>query len=246
MPKDVKVSIITVSYNSEATIARTIESVLHQTYKNIEYIIVDGASKDRTVDIIKEYEPFFNGRMRWISEPDDGIYFAMNKGIRMASGELTGIINSDDYYENDAVEKIVKNVPEAPCAVVYGEMRNLIDGMEESVSIVSRHFLDRRSMNHPACFITKRTYEKYGMFDTQYSCVADYDLFLRYAKQEEIVFVPVYEIIANFCSGGISGSRRAYFDLLKLQVNYGMISKRAAWISKKKAQISGIVKGKKR
>ena len=120
----VKCSIITVSYNSSKTIEKTINSVLSQTYKDVEYIIVDGASSDGTVEIIKEYEPLFEGRMKWISEPDNGIYFAMNKGIQMAKGELIGIINSDDWYENDAVEKIVYGWSDAgkkPLSVLHGK-----------------------------------------------------------------------------------------------------------------------------
>ena len=95
-----KISIITATYNSAKTLRDTIESVLNQTYDNIEYIIVDGGSKDDTLEIIKEYEPKFNGRLKWISEKDNGIYDAMNKGIGLASGEVVGILNSDDLYVN--------------------------------------------------------------------------------------------------------------------------------------------------
>lgn len=103
-----KLSIITVTYNSEKTLRDTIESVLSQTYTDYEYIIVDGASKDNTINIVKEYEPKFEGRMRWISEPDKGIYDAMNKGIKMSTGDVVGIINSDDFYHRkDIFEKIV-------------------------------------------------------------------------------------------------------------------------------------------
>ena len=103
-----KLSIITVTYNSEKTLRDTIESVLSQTYTDYEYIIVDGASKDNTINIVKEYEPKFEGRMRWISEPDKGIYDAMNKGIKMSTGDVVSIINSDDFYHRkDIFEKIV-------------------------------------------------------------------------------------------------------------------------------------------
>lgn len=98
-----KLSLITVTYNSGATLAYTIKSVLSQTYPDIEYIIVDGASKDNTVDIIKEYEPLFKGRIKWISEPDKGLYDAMNKGIRLATGDIIGILNSDDFFTNQNV-----------------------------------------------------------------------------------------------------------------------------------------------
>ena len=132
---NVKVSIITVSYNSEKTIRRTIESVLNQTYRNIEYIIIDGASSDSTVDIIKEYESKFLGRLKWISETDSGIYDAMNKGICKASGELIGIINSDDYYEKEAVEHMVNALGSEEYQVLYGMMRTLKNGEEFSIGI---------------------------------------------------------------------------------------------------------------
>ena len=103
-----KISLITVTFNSAATVRDTIESVLRQTYTDIEYLIVDGASKDETVSIIKDYYPKFGGRLHYISEPDKGIYDAMNKGIKMATGDVIGILNSDDKYANENVlEKIV-------------------------------------------------------------------------------------------------------------------------------------------
>ena len=117
------VSIITPCYNSEKTIEKTIKSVLGQTYKNIEYIIVDGGSSDSTIDIVKKYEMLFEGRMKVISEKDDGIYDAMNKGILNATGKLIGIVNSDDYYEADAVETVVKNMEEDEYQVLYGLLR---------------------------------------------------------------------------------------------------------------------------
>ena len=104
------ISLITVTFNSAASLRYTIQSVLSQSYPNIEYIIIDGASKDDTVSIIKEYEPKFYGRMRWISEPDKGLYDAMNKGIRMATGDIVGIINSDDFYHRTDVMAKVVNV----------------------------------------------------------------------------------------------------------------------------------------
>ena len=106
MKKDTRVTIITVCYNSEKTIRKTMESVLEQTYTNIEYIVIDGQSLDTTMQIVKEIAPLFGEWIKIISEPDKGIYDAMNKGIKLAKGELIGIINSDDFYEKDAVEKI--------------------------------------------------------------------------------------------------------------------------------------------
>ena len=101
-----KFSIITICYNSSATIERSMKSVLAQTFTDYEYIIVDGGSKDSTLDIVKKYEPLFEGRMKWKSEPDKGIYDAMNKGIERSSGTIIGIVNSDDWLEADALETV--------------------------------------------------------------------------------------------------------------------------------------------
>lgn len=188
---EILVSIITVCYNSEKTIAQTIESVLQQTYPNIEYIIIDGKSTDRTMEIVEKYRQQFDHRLKVISEPDQGIYDAMNKGIRMAEGDLIGIINSDDFYEPEAVEEMLHLYKKDMCAVLYGAVRNLVDEKEESISIFSHEFLEERTISHPACFITKSAYEKFGMYDTKYCSVADYDLMLRYKQSEGVSFIPV-------------------------------------------------------
>ena len=220
-------SIITVSYNSEKTIEKTIQSVLGQTYDNIEYIIIDGGSSDKTVDIIKEYEPKFNGRLKWVSEPDDGIYDAMNKGIGMARGELIGIINSDDYYENDAVHVMMDAFSERTGYIVfYGMLRVIRDGIEKSVDIQSHRFMRERCIAHPTCFITKDLYDRYGCYDTSYTSAADYDFLLRMSEKEDVEFHPVYSIIANFTEGGMSASSKAYYDLLKVQKEHAIISKK--------------------
>ncbi len=111
-----KISIITVTYNSSKTLKDTLESVLKQTYKNYEHIIVDGLSKDNTMQIVKEYEEKYNGKLRYISEEDSGLYDAMNKGIKMAAGDIIGILNSDDIYAHENVlQEIVEKFKETNC-----------------------------------------------------------------------------------------------------------------------------------
>lgn len=217
------VSVITVCFNSEKTIEQTIKSVLEQTYPWIEYIVIDGKSDDTTLEIVKRYEEKFQGRMRWISEKDSGIYEAMNKGIRLANGEVIGIINSDDYYEENAVEKMIIHMSEDPYQILYGFTRTFRNEIMDNIFISSPDFLRMRPMSHPACFVTKGVYEKYGMYDEQYKFVADYDFFLR-MKDFGVKFVPVYSIIANFRTGGASASRQAYLERLCLEKRYGMIS----------------------
>lgn len=225
--EDIKVSIITVCFNSEKTIERTIKSVLEQTYKNIEYIIVDGASTDNTLGIADRYRKSFGGRLIVISERDDGIYDAMNKGIDMASGELIGIINSDDWYERDAVETVVKNyIKNRECskAVLYGKTGICQDDTLIRISESSHEKLEEEMISHPACFVTKEAYDKLGKYNTGYSCVADYDLMLRFFRSGEVKFVPINEHISNFSLGGMSSTGKAYIDLMRLKINYKKIS----------------------
>ena len=219
-----KVSIITVCYNSAQTIGQTIASVLGQSYPNIEYLVIDGQSTDGTVDIIKEYEPLFEGRMHWVSEKDEGIYDAMNKGIRMVSGELIGVINSDDYYEEHAVETMVNAMTEEKYQILYGAVRSWKNGKEESVALLSHEFLRERMIGHPACFVTKSVYEDFGVYDTKYTSVADYDFMLRMYENKKVKFYPVNHVIANFRAGGMCSTDAAYLDLVKMQREWELIS----------------------
>lgn len=229
------VSIITVCYNSEKTIAQTIESVLRQSYQEIEYIVVDGRSTDNTMKIVENYREKFAGRMKMISEPDKGIYDAMNKGIHMASGELIGILNSDDYYEDNAVEIMANAMTEEKYQILYGEMRTWKDAREEAVGLLTHTFLRDRMIYHPACFVSKSIYTDFGGFDMQYPSVADYDFMLRMAEKKEVKFYPVYRLVTNFTVGGMCATETAYLDLLKMQRNWGLVSR---WEYRKKMSIN--------
>lgn len=221
-----KVSVITPCFNSEKTIARTIESVLNQTYQDIEYIIVDGASTDRTLEIAKSYKDKFAGRMKIFSEKDNGIYYAMNKGIGLATGELIGIVNSDDYYEPDAVEQIVSCRNSNRYQILYGFERILQDEKEVSILIHNHENLPKQMITHPTCFVTKQTYEDKGVFNTEYKYSADYEFMLRMYDDEEVEFTPVYKLISNYALGGASGTGAAYIETNKLYLNRGIISKK--------------------
>lgn len=196
-----KVSIITVCKNSEATIRGTIESVLHQTYRKIEYIIVDGGSTDGTLSIIEEYIPLFQGRMRYISEQDQGIYDAMNKGIMLATGDLIGIINSDDWYEWYAVERAVKCFHDSGAGVVYGEI-----WMADQVGNLKYHTAHSAFPMHPATFVSRETYQRYGAFHKKYKIAADRELLLRFMSCG-VRFVHTDEVLAYFRETGISSNR---------------------------------------
>ncbi len=219
-----KVSIITVCFNSSKTIRKTFDSVLQQSYPEIEYLVVDGLSTDGTVDIIKEYAPLFQGRMQWVSEKDKGIYDAMNKGIRMSSGELIGIINSDDYYEKDAVEIMVNEWKGEKYQILYGAIRTWKNGLEESISILSHKFLNERMIGHPSCFVTRAVYEDLGFYDIKYTSAADYDFMLKMIEKEKVKFVPVYRLIANFTTGGMCATDKAYEDLMEVRKVHGLLT----------------------
>lgn len=223
---NLKVSIITPCFNSEKTIRDTIESVLNQTYKNIEYIIVDGLSTDRTLDVIKEYEPLFRGRMRYISESDHGIYNAMNKGIRMSSGQLIGIINSDDYYETDAVETAINNMSSAQCQVIYGYMGVLKGNTLRFITKDNHINLNDKMIPHPTCFVTRRTYQKYGLFLEWFKVAADYELMLRLHTKDDVVFTQVKKAQAYFRLGGASANDKYDLEREIARVMHGGLSVR--------------------
>lgn len=224
------VSIITVCFNSEQTIRRTIESVLHQTYKNIEYIIIDGCSTDSTCRIILEYKGIFGERLKFLSESDNGIYDAMNKGIQLSSGELIGIINSDDFYELNAVEKMVSSWDRAGMQILHGLMRQLWHGKEYGVTLTSANFIYEKMIQHPTCFVTKDVYEQIGLYDTQYKYVADKEFMIR-AYEKGITFKPVYCIIANYeTAGGASTKVAALIEKEKLSRKKRKISIFIFWI----------------
>lgn len=220
----IKVSIITPCLNSEKTIRDTIESVWKQTYRNIEYIIVDGGSTDCTLEIIKEYCPKFHGRMKYISESDTGIYNAMNKGIRMSTGKIIGIINSDDFYQLDAVQNIVENMTEAKCQVVYGFL-NIIDSKGKCrIAKESHEALLKAMIPHPTCFLTRAVYREYGLYSEHFKLASDYELMLRVYKHKDVAFTNTHKVIANFRLGGASDSSRITFEVNYIRLKYGGLS----------------------
>ena len=182
-----KLSIITVTYNSERTLRDTMESILSQTFQDFEYIIVDGSSKDATLDIIREYEPLFRGKMRYVSEPDKGIYDAMNKGFAMATGDVIGILNSDDFFTSDDVlQAVVDGFAGEYVDAVYADIHYVnTDDLTKCVryysSSVFRPWMMRFGMipAHPSFYCRKAVYDQYGSFDTTYRIAADFEILLR-------------------------------------------------------------------
>ena len=197
-----KMSIITVCLNSESTIEQTIQSVIGQKDEETEYIIIDGGSTDRTPEIINQYKTSIDIIVR---EPDQGIYDAMNKGISLARGELVGIINSDDWYEPGALNKVRRCFGHSGADVVYGSL-NLIDAdglVKPMMPTDLKKIRYEMEIPHAAAFVRKDIYEKYGSFSLEFKIAADYELMLRfYTSGARFVFLD--EVLANFRLGGIS------------------------------------------
>lgn len=207
MKKNIKVSIITVCYNSEKTIEETIESVLNQTYKNIEYIIKDGKSKDNTLKIAEKYKKAFNGKLKIISSKDKGLYDAMNEAINMATGDIIGIINSDDVLAKpNVIEKIVNTIVEKNADGVYS---NLVL-MDETMTRPQRNFIAHHPKKfgwhppHPTLYLKKSIYNKVGIFNTKFKIAADYDFMLRLFKNNSYKICYINDYLVKMRGGGCS------------------------------------------
>ncbi len=218
------VSVITVCYNAEKHIEQTIQSVLAQSYKPIDYVLIDGNSTDGTMSIIKKYAALYPSVIRYLSEPDTGIYNAMNKGIQLATGELVGIINSDDWYEVDAVERVVQFYKQHGPAVYHGIQRTYRNEEVVGLQCTSANQLIRGMIEHPTCFVPRQVYEQHGIFDESYRYVGDYDLMLR-LYQSSVPFVRIEQVLANFREGGASHSFDAVQENYLLWFRKGLQSK---------------------
>ena len=204
---DIKASIVTVCKNSERTIERTLRSVLGQTYKNIEYIIKDGGSTDDTLKICNGLKEEFeqNGMaMKIISAPDDGIYDAMNKGIDEATGDIVGILNSDDIYEKDTVEVMAKAYEKERFDLAFGDIRMVLPSGKTFVKKARlRSYTTSRDWNHPTQFVKRTVYDTY-----RYRCENisdDMDLYFRIKKDGKKIIV-INKVLAEFMMGGVSST----------------------------------------
>ena len=209
MNKNPKISIITTSYNSSKTIRDTIDSVVSQDYENIEYIIIDGNSTDDTIDIINSYG---NKISCLISEDDDGLYDAMNKGIRIATGDVVGILNSDDfYYTNHVISDVAEVFIFNDVDSVYGDLL-YVDTIDtdsirrywKSGSFNIKKIRTGWTIPHPTLFVKKEIYKKFGLYSIRLKNASDYEMILRlfYKNQISISYLP--KIMVKMRIGGIS------------------------------------------
>jgi glycosyltransferase len=205
-----RISIITVTYNSAATLNDTIVSVQAQRYPDAEHILVDGASADDTVAIIKSHPHI----TKWISEKDDGLYDAMNKGLVMASGDVIGILNSDDVYAKDTILQQVAAVFSDPAIdCVYGDLQYVDQHNLKKVirtwkagKFKHKNFLYGWMPPHPTFFVRKKVYDKLGLFDVSLKSAADYEMMLRilYTHHYTAAYIP--EVLIKMRSGGFSNA----------------------------------------
>lgn len=201
------VSIITVVYNGETHIQQTIDSVYNQTYKNIEYIIVDGLSTDGTIDILKQNEDKIT---HWSSEADRGLYDAMNKGIHKAKGELIGIINSDDWYELDTVDTVVNHyLKDKSKAIFHGDRFDVYEDGSRHIYPFNPSILKFKyfvmTYNHPSMFITKEEYKKH-VYNPNLKVYSDVQFVLEAFLKDRSKFVYINKPLVNFRLGGASAT----------------------------------------
>jgi glycosyltransferase involved in cell wall biosynthesis len=221
-----KISIITVCYNSAATIEKTIQSVSNQTHNNIEYIVVDGNSKDATLSIIKNYEGVIT---KWISEPDHGLYDAMNKGIAIATGELVGILNSDDtFYSDDVVAEISAFHKHHSVDVSVGNiMQHKADG--KVVRMYSSKYWTPEKLKigfmppHPSIFFRRALFDKLGFYELGFIIGADYELITRFFLKGKISWKYSCITTTAMLVGGLSSSGTSSYTLITKEIQKALL-----------------------
>jgi glycosyltransferase involved in cell wall biosynthesis len=216
--KNILFSIITVVYNDEDNIEKTILSVLAQTYRNIEYIIIDGASTDRTLSVINKYKDRVS---KIISEPDLGIYDAMNKGINIAKGDYISLLNSGDTYERDTCQIVSNKINELKADIYHGMIRVFDDKQLISIQGCTIHNIKNSMINHPTCFVSKQIYSK-NTYDLRYKSASDYDFIIK-NYNDGAVFCFIEKILANFYLGGISSSKNGLLETTRILYKYKYI-----------------------
>lgn len=210
-----KISIITTALNSEKTLADTLESILRQTHKDVEVWVIDGGSTDSTVDIIRSYEPLFGNKLHWISEPDRGLYDAMNKGLARVKGDVVGILNSDDFYTSDDVlETVVQKLKKHPSVqAVYGDVHYVnADNLDRVVRYYSSSGFSPWKLRfgympaHPAFYIRRRAMQQAGLYSLDYELASDYEMMVRLFCKYKIGASYIKKDMVTMRTGGLSNN----------------------------------------
>jgi len=222
------ISIITVVLNARLTIENTIESVLGQTYGNIEYIIIDGGSTDGTLDIVNKYKDKIS---KIVSEPDKGIYDGMNKGVKLASGDIIGILNADDIYDNRFVlETVVRAIAENNSDACYGDLvyvdrydtdkiKRCWKSCEYKEGLLKKGWIPP----HPTFFVKRSAYKDFGMFDINFPLAADYDLMFRFLERHKIKSCYIPQVLVKMRAGG--SSNKGLSNLIRQNLEIARILK---------------------
>lgn len=207
-----KISIITATLNSATTLRDTLDGILEQSHQDYEVLIIDGGSSDATEAIVKEYMPRFNGRLIWHQSHDNGLYDAMNKGIELASGDVIGVLNSDDFYaSSDVLAVISEGLSDVD--VVYGDL-DFVEA-ENTIKVVrqwrgSQHqagdFIKGWHPAHPTFYARRWCYEKFGGFDISFDVSADFELMLRFLEREKVTNRYIPKVLVKMRMGGVSTS----------------------------------------
>lgn len=248
-----KVSIITVVYNRADVIRDTIESVLSQTYKNIEYIIIDGASNDGTMDVVNEYKDKIS---RIISEPDRGLYDAINKGIKEATGDVIGLIHSDDFYlDNLVIQRVVDTFKKENKHMLFADLLYIKGDNKDKVLryYSAKNFtVDKLKYGfmppHPTLFVKKEVYEKYGLYKIDYKIAADYEMFVRLLLVNKLSFsyihLPIVKMrVGGVSSGGIRRKIECNIEVLRAIRSNGLKANHLVLLKKYPIKVFEIVKG---
>jgi glycosyltransferase involved in cell wall biosynthesis len=226
--QDLKISLITVAFNAENTIERCIQSVIRQTFKNVEYIIIDGGSTDRTIQIIDQYKKHIN---IFLSEPDAGIYDAMNKGIKLAAGDIIGMLNADDFFKDDSILNTVANTfTKQNTPIIYGDL-DFVNSQGKIVRKWRSGRYNRGMFNwgwmppHPTFYCKRELFYTLGFYSLEYGTAADYELMLRFMHLNNIPAFYIKKVLIGMEIGGISNKsfvnrvKGLLFDLKAMRKN---------------------------
>ncbi|MBV1951854.1 MAG: glycosyltransferase [Cycloclasticus sp.] len=232
------ISIVTVVYNGEKYLEQTIKSVLNQDYDNVEYIIVDGGSTDKTLDIIKKYDHAIDS---WVSEKDSGIYNAMNKGVSLCTGDYVAFLNADDWYVDGIIHNVFLAVKGNDIDYVFGNV-NILGGVNESRVFYPQlsEYKFKMPLPHPSLFIRKKFLTKFE-FNESYKAIADYDFILKIIRMD-LNSKYMDRVFVNFRAGGMSSTPHEVEQFRLAYEHFGLLVALNKWYAKKNLRYQDILK----